>query len=129
MAEVLPGPRLGAHGQTVLCTVLAGFALADAMTAASSSCAVTFVCRLAAGAFGDVLWAMLAPAAVRMALAERRGRAIAIVLAGITAALALGIPAAAALASLLGWRMVAGMSTGRWRALKAAGIATRRQGL
>ena len=37
---------------------------------------------------------------------ERRGRAVAIVLAGITAALALGGPAAAALASTVGWRTV-----------------------
>jgi predicted MFS family arabinose efflux permease len=49
---------------------------------------------------------MLAPAAARFAPAERRGRAVAIVLAGITVALALGIPAAAALASPLGWRTV-----------------------
>jgi predicted MFS family arabinose efflux permease len=96
----------GLPRRPVLCTVLAGFAVADAMTAASSSYAVTFAGRLVAGAFGGVLWAMLAPAAARMVPGERRGRAIAIVLAGISAALALGIPAAAALASLLGWRAV-----------------------
>lgn len=99
----------GLPRRPVLCTVLAGFALADALTAASSSYAVTFACRLVAGAFGGVLWAMLAPAAARMVPGERRGRAIAIVLAGITAALALGIPAAAALASPLGWRAVFGL--------------------
>src|SRR5258708_37048306 len=49
---------------------------------------------------------MLAPAAARFAPTERRGRAVAVVLAGITVALALGIPAAAALASPLGWRTV-----------------------
>lgn len=90
----------------VLCSVLAGFALFDGITAVSSSYAVTFACRVAAGAFGGVLWAMLAPAAARMVPAERRGRAVAIVLAGITAALALGIPGVAALASPFGWRTV-----------------------
>jgi predicted MFS family arabinose efflux permease len=96
----------GLPRRRVLGSVLAGFALANAVTAVSSSYAVTFAGRLGAGAFGGVLWAMLAPAAARMVPAERRGRAVAVVLAGITAALALGIPAAAALATPLGWRTV-----------------------
>ncbi len=96
----------GLPRRRVLCSVLAGFALLDAMTAVSPSYVLTFACRLLAGALGGVLWAMLAPAAARFVPAERRGRAVAIVLAGITVALALGIPAAAALASPLGWRTV-----------------------
>jgi predicted MFS family arabinose efflux permease len=96
----------GLPRRRVLCSVLAGFALLDAMTAVSPSYVLTFACRLLAGALGGVLWAMLAPAAARFVPAERRGRAVAIVLAGITVALALGVPAAAALASPLGWRTV-----------------------
>ena len=92
----------GLPRRPVLCSVLAGFALLDAMTAVSPSYVLTFACRLLAGALGGVLWAMLAPAAARFAPAERRGRAVAIVLAGITVALALDIPAAAALAWPLG---------------------------
>jgi len=92
----------GLPRRPVLCSVLAGFALLDAMTAMSPSYVLTFACRLLAGALGGVLWAMLAPAAARFAPAERRGRAVAIVLAGITVALALDIPAAAALAWPLG---------------------------
>jgi predicted MFS family arabinose efflux permease len=90
----------------VLCSALAGFALLDAMTAMSPSYVLTFACRLLAGALGGVLWAMLAPAAARFVPTERRGRAVAVVLAGITVALALGIPATAALATPLGWRTV-----------------------
>ena len=74
----------GLPRRQVLCSVLAGFALLDAMTAVSPSYVLTFACRLLAGALGGVLWAMLAPAAVRFVPAERRGRAVAIVLAGIT---------------------------------------------
>jgi predicted MFS family arabinose efflux permease len=96
----------GLPRRRVLCSVLAGFALFDAMTAVSPSYVLTFACRLLAGALGGVLWAMLAPAAARFGPAERRGRAVTIVLAGITVALALGIPAAAALALPLGWRTV-----------------------
>jgi MFS family permease len=92
----------GLPRRPVLCSVLAGFALVHAMTAVSSSYPLSFACRLLAGALGGVLWAMLAPAAARFAPTERRGRAVAIMLAGITVALGLGIPAAAALASPLG---------------------------
>lgn len=90
----------------VVCSVLFGFALLDAMTAVSPSYVLTFACRLLAGALGGVLWAMLAPTAAGFVSVERRGRAVAIVLSGITVALALGIPAAAAIAAPLGWRTV-----------------------
>jgi predicted MFS family arabinose efflux permease len=88
----------------VLAGVLAGFALMDAVTAASSSYPLTFAARLLAGVMGGTLWSMLAGYAARMVPAVLRGRAIAIVLAGITAALCLGVPAGTALADRVGWR-------------------------
>jgi predicted MFS family arabinose efflux permease len=84
--------------------VLTGFALLDAVTAFSSSYPLTFAARLLAGVLGGTLWSMLAGYAARMVPAERRGRAIAIVLAGITLALSAGLPAGTALATRLGWR-------------------------
>ena len=92
-------PRRG-----VLIAVLIGFALFDAVTACSSSYLVTFAARLLAGIMGGTLWSMLAGFAARMVPAARRGRAIAIVLAGITLALSVGLPAGTALATALGWR-------------------------
>lgn len=94
----------GLPRRPVLIGALLGFAAANAVTALSSSYGLTFVARLAAGAMGGTLWAMLVGYAARMVPAERRGRAIAIVLAGITLALSLGLPAGTALADALGWR-------------------------
>ncbi|MEV7683007.1 MFS transporter [Streptomyces sp. NPDC088341] len=94
----------GLRRRPVLMGTLAGFALCNAVTALSSDYALTFGARLMAGVMGGTLWAMLAGYAARMVPAERRGRAIAIVLAGITVALSFGIPAGTALARLLGWR-------------------------
>ncbi|MFE1959589.1 MFS transporter [Streptomyces sp. NPDC059479] len=94
----------GLRRRPVLIGTLAGFALCNAVTALSSSYALTFGARLVAGVMGGTLWAMLAGYAARMVPAERRGRAIAIVLAGITVALSFGIPAGTALAVLTGWR-------------------------
>lgn len=94
----------GVRRRRVLITALLGFALANAVTAASGAYAVTFAARLLAGAMGGVLWAMLAGYAARIAPPERRGAAIALVLAGITVALALGIPAGTTVAAYVGWR-------------------------
>jgi predicted MFS family arabinose efflux permease len=93
----------------VLQCVLAGFALLDAITAVSPWYPLTFAARLLAGVMGGTLWSMLAGYAARMVPAARRGRALAVVLAGITVALCAGIPAGAALAGVLGWRAVFGL--------------------
>ncbi len=88
----------GLPRRAVLISVLAGFALLDAVTAVSGWYPLTFAARLLAGVMGGTLWSMLAGYAARMVPARQRGRAIAVVLAGITVALAGGIPAGTALA-------------------------------
>lgn len=102
----------GLPRRPVLIGTLLGFACADAVVALSSSYAVTFGARLLAGVMGGTMWAMLAGYAARMVPAERRGRAIAVVLAGITLALSLGIPAGTALADAIGWRPAFGTLSG-----------------
>ncbi len=88
----------GQPRRRVLTSTLLGFALCNAVTALSSWYALTFAARLGAGVMGGTLWAMLVGYAARMVSAEQRGRAIAIVLGGITLALSLGVPPAPALA-------------------------------
>jgi predicted MFS family arabinose efflux permease len=87
-----------------LSAALGGFAIFDAVTAVSSSYLLTFLARLLVGIAGGTLWSMLAGYAAKMVPAAHRGRAIAIVLAGITLALCLGVPAGTALAGAIGWR-------------------------
>ncbi|HEY5987026.1 MAG TPA: MFS transporter [Streptosporangiaceae bacterium] len=94
----------GLPRRPLLISTLMGFALADAATAFSSSYTLTFLARLLAGVTGGILWSMLAGYAARMVPGDRRGRATAIVLAGITVALCLGVPAGTALAAVIGWR-------------------------
>ena len=102
----------GLPRRPVLQWVLAGFALLDAVTAVSSWYPLTVLARLAAGVMGGTLWSMLAGYAARMVPARQRGRAIAVVLAGITVALSAGIPAGTALAGALGWRASFGLLAG-----------------
>jgi predicted MFS family arabinose efflux permease len=102
----------GLPRRPVLISVLAGFALLDAVTAVSPWYPLTFLVRLLAGVMGGTLWSMLAGYAARMVPAWQRGRAIAVVLAGITLALSGGIPAGTALAGVLGWRACFGLLAG-----------------
>jgi predicted MFS family arabinose efflux permease len=102
----------GLPRRPVLISVLAGFALLDAVTAVSGWYPLTFAARLLAGVMGGTLWAMLAGYAARMVPARQRGRAIAVVLGGITVALCCGIPAGTALAGALGWRASFGLLAG-----------------
>lgn len=99
----------GLPRRPVLQCVLAGFALLDAITAVSPWYPLTFAARVLAGVMGGTLWSMLAGYAARMVPAAQRGRALAVVLAGITVALCAGIPAGAALADVLGWRAAFGL--------------------
>jgi predicted MFS family arabinose efflux permease len=102
----------GLPRRPVLISVLAGFALLDAVTAVSGWYPLTFAARLLAGVMGGTLWSMLAGYAARMVPARQRGRAIAVVLGGITVALCCGIPAGTALAAALGWRASFGLLAG-----------------
>src|SRR6266516_4171583 len=79
----------GRVGFLVTSYAAASFLAAIPVTAVSSSYPLTFAARLLAGAMGGTLWAMLAGYAARMVPAQRRGRAMAVVLAGITVALSL----------------------------------------
>ena len=99
----------GLSRRPVLSVVLVGFGLFNAVTAASPWYPLTFAARLAAGVMGGTLWSMLAGYAARMVPADQRGRAIAVVLGGITVALCGGIPAGTALAGVLGWRASFGL--------------------
>lgn len=88
----------------LLLGVLAGFALGNVVTAASSSYAVVLAARVGVGLLGGVAWSMIAGYAAGIAPPKRQGRAVAIALAGITVALVIGLPAGTAVASRFGWR-------------------------
>ncbi|WP_216208647.1 MFS transporter [Amycolatopsis aidingensis] len=95
----------GWRRKRLLLTGVTGFAVANTATAVSTSFALTMVGRFAGGVAAGVVWALLAGYARRMAPPHLRGRAIAIVMAGIPLALSLGVPAGTFLGAALGWRV------------------------
>lgn len=88
----------------LLLTAMAGFAVANTVTAVSSDYALTAVARFLAGTAAGLAWALLAGYARRLAPAALQGRALAVAMAGIPAALSLGVPAGTFLGTSAGWR-------------------------
>ncbi|MEU5692884.1 MFS transporter [Actinosynnema sp. NPDC020468] len=90
----------------LLLTGVAGFALANTVTAVSSVFAVTLAARFVAGVAAGVVWALLAGHARRIAPEGLAGKALAVVMTGIPVALSLGVPAGTFAAEWVGWRPV-----------------------
>lgn len=96
----------------LLLTGIAGFAVANTVTAVSTQYLLTMTGRFVAGVAAGLVWALLAGYSRRLAPAGMEGKAAAIVLAGIPAALSLGVPAGTFLGGLAGWRTPFAVMTG-----------------
>ncbi|MGW7276150.1 MFS transporter [Streptomyces sp. NPDC054864] len=88
----------------LLLTAIAGFAIANTVTALSAYYPLTMVARFVAGVAAGLAWALLAGYARRMVPAGLEGKAIAIAMAGIPIALSLGVPAGTFLGQALTWQ-------------------------
>jgi predicted MFS family arabinose efflux permease len=93
----------------LLLVAVATFAVANVVTAVSSSYVLTMGFRLAAGVAAAVVWAGLVGYARRLAPPHLQGRAIAMTMAGVPLALSLGIPLGTFLGDMFGWRMTFGL--------------------
>ncbi|WP_287814501.1 MFS transporter [Pseudomonas sp.] len=99
----------GMRRRPLLMAAIAGFAVANTVTACSSSYTLTLVARLIAGISAGLLWALIAGYAARMVPHEQQGRAIAVAMVGTPLALSLGVPAGTLLGNILGWRLCFGL--------------------
>jgi len=88
----------------LLLTAMAGFAIANTVTAISTNYPLTMAARFLAGVAAGLAWALLAGYARRMAPAHLQGKAIAVAMAGIPVALSLGVPAGTFLGKAFGWQ-------------------------
>lgn len=95
--------------RTLLLVTVAGFVVANTVTAVSSSFALTLVARFAAGLVAGLTWALLPGYVRRIVPTDRVGRAMTIAMAGGPLALTLGVPAGAVLGSAVGWRWTFGL--------------------
>ena len=102
---------IGWARRRLLLIAIAGFAVANTITAASDNYALTMASRFLAGVVAGLLWALLAGYARRMVAPHQRGKAMAIAMAGTPVALSIGVPAGTFLSGLMGWRFTFGIMT------------------
>ncbi len=95
----------GQRRRPLLLVCIGGFLVLNAVTAASSSYALTLGSRFLAGIVAGLAWGMIAGYARRLAAPPERGRAVAFAMAGTPLAFSLGVPAGTALAHALSWRL------------------------
>jgi len=95
----------------LLLAALAGFVLANLVTAVSLSFPVTMGARFLAGASSGVVWSLLGGYASRLVGLGLRGRAMAFAMAGTPVALSLGVPVGAYLGRAVGWQLTFGVVT------------------
>jgi MFS transporter, DHA1 family, inner membrane transport protein len=88
----------------LLSALLLAFALATALSAAAPNYPTLVGARVAAALSQAVFWAAVVPTAAGLFRAESRGRAIAVLYAGSSAAPLLGVPGGTWLGQQLGWR-------------------------
>ncbi|NOV26962.1 MFS transporter [Cupriavidus necator] len=103
-AMPLTAATQGLRRRRLLVLAIAGFAVANALTAWSGSYAMTMAARFLAGVSAGLLWALLAGYAGRMVPDHLKGRAIAVAMVGIPLALSLGVPSGTFVGAIMGWR-------------------------
>ncbi|MFE5872964.1 MFS transporter [Streptomyces roseifaciens] len=94
--------------RTLLLAVLIVFAVGNALSAFAPNYAVLLLSRVVAGASAALYASTASAVAARITAPERRGRALAIVYAGMTSAIALGVPIGNAIGELSSWRWAFG---------------------
>ena len=102
----------GWRRKRLLLVSIGGFAVANSVTAVSSNYELTMAARFVAGMAAGVAWALLAGYARRLVPEHLQGRAIAVAMAGIPVALAVGVPAGTFVGQQLGWRTAFWAMTG-----------------
>ncbi|UNT00617.1 MFS transporter [Streptomyces tubbatahanensis] len=91
-------PRSGLLGFVVV------FAAAHVLAATTASFPVLFATRVTAALANAGFLAVALTTAARLVAADQKGRALAVLLSGTTAATIAGVPAGSVLGTLLGWR-------------------------
>lgn len=110
-AVPLTAATVGWPRKRLLLLAVAGFAVANTVTALSTSFVLTMGARLLGGVAAGLLWALLAGYARRMVAPPLRGRAVAVAMVGTPVALSIGVPGGTFLAGVVGWRWAFGLIT------------------
>ncbi|MFD0901005.1 Cmx/CmrA family chloramphenicol efflux MFS transporter [Actinomadura sediminis] len=103
-APLMAGLARDRPGRTSLLAFVLVFSAAHVVGAATSSFAVLFAARVVAAFANAGFLAVAMTTAAALVPSDRKGRALAVLLSGTTAATVAGVPGGALLGALLGWR-------------------------
>ncbi|MEU8917197.1 MFS transporter [Streptomyces nigrescens] len=118
-APLVAGLLSGVRPRALILAALAVFTLGNGATALAPSLGTLLLARAVAGAGAGVYSALSTAAAAALVPPERRGRALALVMGGMSAGTVLGVPLGVLLAEHTGWRATMWLLTG----LGAAALA------
>ncbi|MEW1657144.1 MFS transporter [Streptomyces sp. NPDC093707] len=121
-APLVAGLLSGARPRLLILAALAVFTLGNALTALAPSLGTLLAARIVAGAGAGVYSALSTAAAAALVPEEQRGRALALVMGGMSAGTVLGVPVGVLLAEHTGWRATLWLVTGLG-ALALGGLA------
>ncbi|MFI1203801.1 MFS transporter [Streptomyces sp. NPDC020883] len=111
-APLVAGLLSGVRPRLLILVALAVFTLGNGLTALAPSLGTLLAARVVAGAGAGVYSALSTAAAAALAPAEQRGRALALVMGGMSAGTVLGVPIGVLLAEHTGWRATLWLVTG-----------------
>ncbi|GAA3177066.1 MULTISPECIES: MFS transporter [Streptomyces] len=103
-APLVAGLLAGVRPRALILAALALFTLGNALTALAPTLGTLLGARIVAGAGAGVYAALATAAAAALAGPERRGRALALVMGGMSTGTVLGVPLGVLLAERAGWR-------------------------
>ena len=96
---------VSANRKCLLCVLLIGFALSNCVVGGASCFEVALVGRALGGACAGTLWPMITAYGMECVGAGNRGKAVTIIMSGITAGMAVGLPAITWLGTLSNYRV------------------------
>jgi predicted MFS family arabinose efflux permease len=89
----------------LLLILLAGFAVSNIIAALLEDYAIIIILRIIGGICAGVMWPMIAAYGMRLVNEEQHGKAIAVIMAGNTLGISLGMPIMTFIGNEYGWRM------------------------
>ncbi|MEU5902617.1 MFS transporter [Streptomyces venezuelae] len=111
-APLVAGLLSGVRPRVLIVAALAVFTLGNGLTALAPGLTVLLVARAVAGIGAGVYSALSTAAAAALAGEERRGRALALVMGGMSSGTVLGVPLGVLLADHTSWRATMWLVTG-----------------
>lgn len=88
----------------VLLLLLAGFAISNIVAGLLNDYTIIILLRIAGGIFAGVMWPMIAAYGMRLVSSAQHGKAIAVIMAGNTLGISIGMPAVTFIGNEYGWR-------------------------